>query len=195
MAWPRSFRHASPAVCKPAGSSQQWLLIVRKMSKIALVSHNGWRYSLLKSTVTEAVPLANSIIGMIHPSIMITVRFSCVIQRGRRGKTNHSPAHPLLKPFSFSSPPPQAVFLRLISFSLSLHSSIFPPNSSPAIAHPAFFALVSVHLLFICLGVRGEIAFPRFLILSIPPPTRPSPLSYSAIQPTHPFSPVLSLDN
>lgn len=105
MAWPRSFRHASPAVCKPAGSSQQWLLIVRKMSKIALVSHNGWRYSLLKSTVTEAVPLANSIIGMIHPSIMITVRFSCVIQRGRRGKTNHSPAHPLLKPFSFSSPP------------------------------------------------------------------------------------------
>lgn len=69
-----------PSCLQQASSTQQCPLIVRRMSKITLVSHNDWRYSPLKSTATEAVPLANSIMGVIHPSIMITVRFSCVIQ-------------------------------------------------------------------------------------------------------------------
>lgn len=72
MAWPRSFRKCSqlPAT----GSSQQWLLIVR-LNKITLVSHRVCWYMLLKIAATEAVPLANSIIGLIHPFIMLTVRF------------------------------------------------------------------------------------------------------------------------
>lgn len=153
------------------------------MSKIALVSHNGWRYSLLKSTATEAVPLANSIIGMIHPSIMITVRFSCVIQRGRRGKTNDSPAHPPAEALLLLLSPPSSCISPSDFFFSFFAFLYFPSNSSPAIAHPAFSALVSVHPLFICLGVRGEIAFPRFLILSIHPPPVP-PLS-----PTLPYNP------
>lgn len=185
MAWPRSFRHASPAVCKPAGSSQQWLLIVRKMSKIALVSHNGWRYSLLKSTVTEAVPLANSIIGMIHPSIMITVRFSCVIQRGRRGKTNHSPAHPLLKPFSFSSPPLKLYFSVWFLFLFLCIPLSPPPQLLPCYRSSRFLCLSlcssSLHLPG---GARRD-SIPSFADSLHTPPTRP----------THPFSLVLSLDN
>lgn len=83
MAWPHSFRKSNqlPAT----GSSQQWLLIVR-LNKITLVSqHVGWSL-LLKITAAEAVPLANSIIGLIHPFIMLTVRFFFTLQFGRSGK-------------------------------------------------------------------------------------------------------------
>lgn len=68
----------------------RWPLTVNKTTP---VSPHGWlwQWSLVKPAAAAAVPLANSIIGMIHPSIMITVRlfFFCVSQnRQEWGKTN-----------------------------------------------------------------------------------------------------------
>lgn len=75
------FRDSTPAVGgRPAVSRQRGFLIARRRSRRTSLCHNGRRCSRLQSTASVAVPLANSITGMIHPSIMITVSFSRVIQ-------------------------------------------------------------------------------------------------------------------
>lgn len=79
MAW-LFIQGQDPSCLQLALSSQQWLLIERRMRKITLLPHNGCHSSLKSTEATEAVPLANSIMGIIYPSVVITFRLSASVQ-------------------------------------------------------------------------------------------------------------------
>lgn len=79
MAW-LFIQGQDPSCLQLALSSQQWLLIERRMRKITLLPHNGCHSSLKSTEATEAVLLANSIMGIIYPSVAITFRLSASIQ-------------------------------------------------------------------------------------------------------------------